>query len=155
MAAVTICSDFGAQENKVCHCFHCFPIFLLYAEYIMHMQSTTKRCTPHLFAMKWWDWMPWSWYFECWVLSQLFSLSSFTFIKRLFNSSLLSAIRVVSSACLRLIFLPAILTPACASSSWAFRMMYSAYKLYKQGDKIEPGSLLFQFGTSLFFHIWF
>ena len=25
MAAVTICSDFGAQENKLCHCFHCFP----------------------------------------------------------------------------------------------------------------------------------
>ena len=25
MAAVTICSDFGAQENKACHCFHCFP----------------------------------------------------------------------------------------------------------------------------------
>ena len=24
MAAVTICSDFGAQENKVCRCFHCF-----------------------------------------------------------------------------------------------------------------------------------
>ena len=28
MAAVTICSDFGAQGNKVCHCFHCFPIYL-------------------------------------------------------------------------------------------------------------------------------
>ena len=28
MAAVTNCSDFGAQENKVCHCFHCFPIYL-------------------------------------------------------------------------------------------------------------------------------
>ena len=28
MAAVTICSDFGAQKNKVCHCFHCFPIYL-------------------------------------------------------------------------------------------------------------------------------
>ena len=28
MAAVTICSDFGAQENKVCHCFYCFPIYL-------------------------------------------------------------------------------------------------------------------------------
>ena len=27
-AAVTICSDFGAQKNKVCHCFHCFPIYL-------------------------------------------------------------------------------------------------------------------------------
>ena len=28
MAAVTICTDFGAQENKVWHCFHCFPIYL-------------------------------------------------------------------------------------------------------------------------------
>ena len=40
------------------HCFHCFLIF----------------------AMKLWDWMPRSWLFECWVLSQLFhsplSLSS-------------------------------------------------------------------------------
>ena len=25
---VTICSDFGAQENKVFHYFHCFPIYL-------------------------------------------------------------------------------------------------------------------------------
>ena len=25
MATVTICSDFGAQKKKVCHCFHCFP----------------------------------------------------------------------------------------------------------------------------------
>ena len=28
MAAVTIWSDFGAQENKACHCFQCFPINL-------------------------------------------------------------------------------------------------------------------------------
>ena len=28
MASVTICSDFGAQKNKVLHCFHCFPIYL-------------------------------------------------------------------------------------------------------------------------------
>ena len=27
MAAVTICSDFGALQNKVCHCFHHFPIY--------------------------------------------------------------------------------------------------------------------------------
>ena len=27
-AAVTIHSDLGAQENKVCHCSHCFPIYL-------------------------------------------------------------------------------------------------------------------------------
>ena len=28
MATVTICSDFGAQENKICHCFHSFPFCL-------------------------------------------------------------------------------------------------------------------------------
>jgi len=27
---------------------------------------------PHRFAIKWWDWMPWSSFFQCWVLSQLF-----------------------------------------------------------------------------------
>ena len=60
MAAITICSDFGAQKNKVWHYFHCFP--------------------------RW------------------------------------------------LIFLPAILIPACVSSSPVFLMMYSAWKLNKQGD---------------------
>ena len=76
-----------------------------------------------------------------WMLSfkPTFSLSSFTFIKRLFSSYSLSAIRVVSSAYLRLlIFLPAILIPACASSSPAFLMMYSECKLNKQGDNIQP-----------------
>ena len=29
LAALTICSDFGAPQNKVSHCFHCFPIYLL------------------------------------------------------------------------------------------------------------------------------
>ena len=67
-----------------------------------------------------------------------FSLSSFTFIKKLFSSSL-SPIRVVSSAYLRLlVFLPAILIPACASSSPEFCVMYSAYKLNRQGDNIQP-----------------
>ena len=60
-----------------------------------------------------------------WILAlkPTFSLSSFTFIKRLFSSSL-SAIRVVSSAYLRLlIFLLTILIPACASPSLAFLML--------------------------------
>ena len=62
-----------------------------------------------------------------------FSVFSFTFIKRLFSYSSLSAIRLVSSAYLRLlIFLLAILIPACASSSSAFHMMYSAHELNKQ-----------------------
>ena len=77
--------------------------------------------------------------FWMWSIKPTFSLSSFTFIKRLFSSSSLSAIRVVSSAYLRLlIFLPAILIPACASSSPVFLMMYSAYKLNKHGDNIQP-----------------
>ena len=67
------------------------------------------------------------------------SLATFTFIKRLFSSSSRSAIRMVSSAYLRLlIFLLSILIPACASSSLAFLMMYSVYKLNKQGDHIQP-----------------
>ena len=93
---------------------------------------------PHLFAMKWWDWMLWYQFSECWVLSQLFHFP-FTFIKRLFSSSSFSAIRVVSSVYLRLLtFLPAILIQACASSSPAVHMMYSAYKINKQGDNIQP-----------------
>ena len=80
-----------------------------------------------------------------WMLSfkPAFALSSFTFIKRLFSSSSLSAIRVVSSVYLRLlIFLPAILIPACASSSLAFHMMYFAYKLNEQGDNIQPWRII-------------
>ena len=50
VAAVTICSDLRTQENKVYHCFH----------------------FPHLFAMNWWDQMPWFLFFECWILSQFF-----------------------------------------------------------------------------------
>ena len=79
------------------------------------IQSLFPLC-PH--------YLPWSDGIGChisvfWMLSfkPAFSLSSFTFIKMLFSSSSFSAIRVVVSAYLRLlIFLPAILIPACASS---------------------------------------
>ena len=76
-------------KNKVWHCFHCFPIYLPWSD------GTDAMILVF------------------WMLSfkPTFSLSSF--IKRLFSSSSLSAIRVVSSAYLRLlIFLPAILIPA-------------------------------------------
>ena len=79
--------------------------------------------------------------FTFWMLifKPTFLLSCFTFIKRLFSSSSLSSIKVLSSAYLRLlIFLPAILIPVCASYSPVFLMMYSAYKLNKQGDDIQP-----------------
>ena len=118
MAAVTICSDFGAPKNKVSHCFYCFPIYLPW--------SDGTGCHDLRFLN---------------VLSfkPAFSLSSFTFIKRLFSSSLPSTIRVVSSAYQRLLIFPlAILIPACASSRPSFCMVYSAYKLNKQGDSIQP-----------------
>ena len=61
-----------------------------------------------------------------------FSHSSFTLIKRLFSSSLISAIEVISSAYLRLLlFLPAILS----------HMMYSIYKVNKEDDNKEPNGI--------------
>ena len=108
----------------VCHCFHGWPIYLPW--------SDGTRCHDLNF----------------WMLSfkSAFSLSSFTFIKRLFSSSL-SATRVVSSAYLRLLFLPEILIPPCASSSPAILMMYCAYKLNKQGDNIQPWCTPFPIGN--------
>ena len=79
--------------------------------------------------------------FVFWMLSfkPTFSLSCFTFINRLFSSSSLSAIRLVSSAYLKLlIFLLANLILVYDSSSLTFLMMYSAYNLNKQGDNIQP-----------------
>ena len=93
MAAVTICSDFGAPQNKISHCFHCSPSI---CHEVMGLDAMI---------------------FVFWMLSfkLTFWPSSFTFIKRLFSSSSLSGIRVMSSAYLRLlIFLPTILIPACA-----------------------------------------
>ena len=102
--AVTICSDFGVQENKICHYFHVSPFYL-----------------------------PWSDGTGCqdlWMLSfkSAFSLPSFTLIKKLFSSTSLSDIRVASSAYLRLLMLHSEnLFPASDSSSLPFRMMYSVY----------------------------
>ena len=84
MAAVIIHSDFGTQENKISNCFHYFPFYC------------HEVIGPDAMILL----------FECWVLRQLFLLSSFTLIKNLFSSSSLSAIRVTSSAYLRLLIIP-------------------------------------------------
>jgi len=83
MAALTICSDVGAPKDKVCHCFYCFPIYL----------HEVMRLVAMILVF--------------WMMSfkPTFSLSSFTFVKRLFRSSSLSYIRVLSSAYLRLLIL--------------------------------------------------
>ena len=94
MSAVTICSDFGAQKNKIWHYLYCFPSI---SHEVMGLDTMIL---------------------VFWMLSvkPTFSLSSFTFIKWLFSSSSQSAVKVMSSAYLRLlIFLLAILIPACAS----------------------------------------
>ena len=189
MAAVTICSDFGAPQNSL-------SLFPLFPPSICHEVMGLNAMI-----------------FTFWMLNfkPAFSLSSFPFIQRLFSSSSLSAIKgsaisiseksksEVAQSCLTLcnpmdcslqgssihgifqarvlesvaisfsrgsswlrdqtrvscivgrcftiwatreviylrllIFLLAILIPACASSSLA---SYSAYKLNKQGDNIQP-----------------
>ena len=119
MAVVAIYSDSGAQENKICHCFHCFP-------YLPWSDGT--GCQDLSFSM---------------LSFKLAFALSFSTLKRLFSSSSLSAIRVVSSAYLRLLeFLLAIFIPACGSSSPAFHMIYSTSKLNKQGDSIKPWQTL-------------
>ena len=123
MASVTIHSDFGAQENKMCHCFHCFPIYLPWSD------RTGCHGVSFLNVEK----QQWS-----------FSLSSFTLIKRLFSSGSLSAIRVMLSVYLRLlIVLLAILIPACDSSRMTFCMMCPSFNLNKQGENIQPWCTFF------------
>ena len=134
MTSVNNCSYFGAQEKKVYHCSIVSPSI---CHEVMGLDAILL---------------------DCWMLSfkPAFSLSSFTFIKRFFNSYLLSTISVASSAYLRLlIFLLATLIPVCASSSLAFLMMYSAYKLNKQGDNIQPWHTLFSILNPLLFHVQF
>ena len=81
------------------------------------------------------------------ILRKIFALVN-EYLKKMKNSeyllqelcsSLLSAVRVVSFPYLRLlIFLLAILIPACDSSSPVFLVMYSAYKLNKHSDNMQP-----------------
>ena len=100
--------------------------------------DTVSTVSPSIYHEVMW---PGAIIFIFWMLifKPTFSLSSFTFIKRFFSYSLLSSIRVVSSVYLRLlIFLPEILNPVWASSSPAFLKLYSAYKLNKQSDNIQP-----------------
>ena len=79
-----------------------------------------------------------------------FSLSSFTFIKRLLSSSSLSEIWVVTSVYLRLlIFLLAILIPACVSPRW------NIYSLYIRMTIYSLDVLFSQFGISPLFHVQF
>ena len=122
MASVTVCNDFGAKEEEICHYFHVFPLHL--------SCSNGARCHDLSFLV--------------FSLQSAPALSSFTVINWLFSSSLLSAIRGISSTYLWLLmFLLPILILACNSSSPACLMMCSAYRLNKQGDNRQPCLTLF------------
>ena len=108
---------FWSQENKFSQSFPCFPIYLPW-------NHGTRSHGLHF-------WMS--------SFKPVFSRSCFTFIKRLFSPSSLSAIWVLPSVYLRLLlFLPAILIPDGAASSLAFHMMCCASNLNKQGYNSEP-----------------
>ena len=123
-------------KNKVWHCFHCFPIYFPW--------NDGTRC--HDLSL-----------LNVELQANFFTLLFHFHQEALYSSSSLSAIRVVSSAYLRLlIILLAVLIPACASSSPVCLMMYSVYKLNKLMVTVYSlDVLLFLFGTSLLFHFQF
>ena len=127
MATAASHRNFETQENKAYHCFHCFPIY--------SPRSDGTRCH----VLSFWV-LSFFFFFECWALSQLFhSPLSPASIGSLVPLSFPSWHWVVSYAYLRLlIFLLVALIPAGASSDPAFHMMYSACKLNKQDDNIQP-----------------
>ena len=59
MSAVIVHSDFGAQENIICHCFHFFPFYLPWsdgAKYILYVWKKVRvKSLRHvrLFATPW------------------------------------------------------------------------------------------------------
>ena len=122
LISVTIHSDFGALEEEICHYFHLFTFCL--------SGSNGTRCHDFSFVG--------FFFFLIFSFKPALSLSSITLIKRLFSSSSLSAIRVVSFTCLRLFFLSTVLLPACYSSNPAFLLMCSVCRLKKQGDSRQP-----------------
>ena len=121
ITAVTIRNDLRAQENKICHCFH-FPPFICY-----EMMGLDVMILVFLMLS----------------FKPAFSLSSFTLIKKPFSSSSLSAIRVVSSAYLRLLlFLPVILIPACGFNQVPF-LYFCFYFRYSGRWTIEDLALIY------------
>ena len=114
MAGVTVCSYFGAQENKICHCFHfsptCLPwsdgldamnlvCLMLISSQLYHslLSLSSRGCLVplHFLPLEWYHLHIW----DCWSFSQ---------------------------------------QSVCDSSSPAFHMIYSAYNLNQQGGNIQP-----------------
>ena len=114
MAAVTICSDFGAPQNKV---WHCFPIYFPWSggTGCHDLRFLNVALSANFFTL----------HFH-------FHQEAFEF---LFTFCHKGGVIYISEV---ILFLLVILIPACASSSSACLMMYSAYKLNKiESDNIH------------------
>ena len=121
MSAVTVCSDFGAQENKICHCFYFSPIHL-----------------P-------WDWMPCSFFIECWVLSQVFHspLSSSSKGSLVTLHFLPLECRSVNCMCAKLIeSCPTLGTPWTATCQYPQSMGFSRQEHWSGLPCLPPEDLL-------------
>ena len=65
MAAITICSDFGAQENKIWHCFHCLQLFphcfpIVYSGGYEFLSKSRPGCMQSCGGVwLWWGWPAW------------------------------------------------------------------------------------------------
>ena len=129
MAAVTICSDLGTPQNKLCHCFHCFPIYLSWSDGIRcHDLSSLFKSCGHCWVFQI------CWHIEC----STFTASSF----RIWNSStgipspplalfivMLSKAHLISQ--FRMSGSRWVITPSWWSGSWrSFLYSFSVYSCY-------------------------
>ena len=110
MAAVAIHCDFGAQEKKICHCFHFFLMYLPWSD-------GTGCHDPRFLNVE----------FKASFLTLLFLPH-----QGLFSSSL-SAIRVLSSICISEVF---DVSPGSLDSSLWFVQPSISHDVLRQGDNI-------------------
>ena len=117
MAAITICSDFGALQDKVWHCFHSFPIYFPWSDGTRchGLSFLNVDLLANFFTLLF------HFYQEAfWVLFTFCHKGGVICISEVIDTS---PGNLDSSLCF---FQPSVL------------MMYSAYKLNKQGDNIQP-----------------
>ena len=101
VAEVTVCSDFGAQENKICHSFHFFPFYLWWSDgtdamvlmflnvefqdsffiFPLFLSSRASSVPLHFWPLLWYHLHIWGcWYFSqwSWLLLVIHSAQHFT-----------------------------------------------------------------------------
>ena len=122
---------FRDQENKICYCFHFFPIYSPWSD------ATGFHDLSFLNV----------------VLSQLFHFPLSPSSRGSLVPLCFLPLEWYHLHMRLLVFLLEILIPAWGSSSLSFHMMYYAYKLNKQGNIIQPWRTSFPIWNSLLFHV--